>query len=165
MRKLFIGRVVLTALCAGYSAYAQEAQKAAPPGGSLSGRWTITSDFHGTPIYFKLELEQQGDKLTGNFDGDKLEGTVNGSAVQFLAKDDHGGSEEVKAVVKGGAISGRVIFVTGDDPTHPETHPFTATLVPARPSGPAKRHEFTPTLFYRRFSPENKPVLTVAPGD
>jgi amidase len=165
MRKLFIGMVVLAALCAGYSAYAQEAQKAAPPGGSLSGRWTITSDFHGTPIYFKLELEQQGDKLTGNFDGDKLEGTVNGSAVQFLAKDDHGGSEEVKAVVKGGAISGRVIFVTGDDPTHPETHPFTATLVPARPSGPAKRHEFTPTLFYRRFSPENKPVLTVAPGD
>jgi len=165
MRKLFIGMVVLAALCAGYSAYAQEAQKAAPPGGPLGGRWTITSDFHGTPIYFKLELEQQGDKLTGNFDGDKLEGTVKGSAVQFLAKDDHGGSEDVKAVVKGGAISGTVIFVNGDDPTHPETHPFTATLVPARPSGPAKRHEFTPTIFYRRFSPENKPVLTVAPGD
>ena len=165
MRKLFIGMVVLAALCAGYSAYAQEAQKAAPPGGPLGGRWTITSDFHGTPIYFKLELEQQGDKLTGNLDGDKLEGTVKGSAVQFLAKDDHGGSEDVKAVVKGGAISGTVIFVNGDDPTHPETHPFTATLVPARPSGPAKRHEFTPTIFYRRFSPENKPVLTVAPGD
>jgi len=165
MRKLLIGSVLLAALCTGYSAYAQEAQKASPAGGPLSGRWTVTSDFHGTSIYFKLELEQQGDKLTGNFDGDKLEGTVNGSALQFLAKDDHGGSEDVKATVKGGTISGTIVFVGGDDPTHPETHPFAATLVPARKGGPPQRHEFTPTVFYRRFSPENKPVLTVQPGD
>jgi len=167
MRKFLIGAaLLLAALCAGYSAYAQEAQKAAPAaGGSLSGRWTLTSDFHGTPLYFKLELEQHGDKLTGNFDGDKLEGTVNGSAVQFLAKDDHGGSEDVKATLKDKTLSGTVVFVNGDDPTHPETHPFTAMLVPARSSAPPKRHEFTPTVFYRRFSPENKPVLTVYPGD
>jgi amidase len=165
MRRAFIGVTVLTALCGGYAVYAQEAQKAAPAGGPLSGRWTVTSDFHGTPIYFKLELEQQGDKLAGNFDGDKLEGTVEGSAVRFLAKDDHGGSEDVKATAKGNKLSGTVVFVSGDDPTHPETHPFTATLVPARPGGAPKRYEFTPTVFYRRFSPENKPVLTIAPGD
>src|SRR4030095_4771756 len=104
-------------------------------------------DFHGTPIYFKLELEQQGDKLAGNFDGDKLEGTVEGSAVRFLAKDDHGGSEDVKATAKGNPLPATVVFVSGDDPTHPETHPFTATLVPARPGGAPKRHEFTPTVF------------------
>jgi amidase len=162
MGKLFIG----VALLASYAAYAQGAQKAAPAsGGTLSGRWTVTSDFRGTPIYFKLELEQQGDKLTGNFDGDKLEGTVSGSAVQFLAKDDHGGSEDVRATLKGATISGVVVFTSGDDPTHPETHPFTATLVPRRKDGPAQLHEFTPTAFYRRFSPENKPVLTVQPGD
>src|SRR5947209_3370620 len=34
-----------------------------------------------------------------------------------------------------------------------------------RRTGPAKRHEFTPTVFYRQFSAANKPVLTVAPGD
>jgi acetamidase/formamidase len=166
MRRVFIGVVLLAALCSGYSAYAQEAQKAAPDaGGPLNGRWTVTSDFHGTPIYFKLELELHGDKLTGNFDGDKLEGTVSGSAVQFLAKDDHGGSEDVKAALKGNTLSGTVVFVNGDDPTHPETHPFTAALVPPRSSAAPKRHEFTPTVFYRRFSPENKPVLTVQPGD
>src|SRR5262249_39185546 len=147
-------------------AYAQEVQKAASgTQGSLSGRWTVTSDFHGTPIYFKLELEQAGDQLTGNFDGDKLEGTVSGSTVQFLAKDDHGGSEELRAKVKDHTLSGTVVFVDGGDPTHPETHPFTATLVPARPSGPPKQHEFTPTVFHRRFSPENRPVLTISPGD
>src|SRR5262252_4616838 len=166
MRKLFTGLALPAAMCASHFAYGQEAQKAAPASvGPLNGRWTVTSDFHGTPIYFKLELEQQGDKLTGNFDGDKLEGTVKGAAVEFLAKDDHGGSEDVKGTLKDKTLSGTVVFVSGDDPTHPETHPFTAALVPARSSAPPKRHEFTPTVFYRRFSPENKPVLTVQPGD
>lgn len=166
MPKQPTGMALLLALCIGYSAYAQETQKAAPPtGGPLSGRWTVTSDFHGTPLYFKLELEQKDNTLTGNFDGDKLEGTVNDSTVQFLAKDDHGGSEDVNATLKDKTLSGTVVFVSGDDPTHPETHPFTATHVPARTSGSPKRHEFTPTVFYRRFSPESKPVLTVQPGD
>jgi len=165
MRLHLIPAVALAALSAGSSCYAQGAQKAAPAGGPLGGRWIVASDFHGTTLYFKLELEQEGEKLTGNFDGDKLEGTVRGSAVEFLAKDEHGGSEQAKATIKGGTISGSVVFVNGDDPTHPETHPFTATLVPARKGGAPERHDFTPTVFYRRFSPENIPVLTVQPGD
>jgi hypothetical protein len=31
--------------------------------------------FYGMPIDFPMDLSQQGDKLSGNFDGDKLEGT------------------------------------------------------------------------------------------
>ena len=34
-----------------------------------------------------------------------------------------------------------------------------------RRAGPAQRHDFTPTVFYRQFSPANKPVLSVSPGD
>jgi amidase len=166
MGKLAFVLTLLAGLSARQLAAAQESQKpAASSAGPLTGRWTVSADFHGTLLYFKLELEQQGDKLTGNFDGDKLEGTVNGSTIQFLAKDDHDTTEDAKGTVKGGTISGTVVFTSGDDPTHPETHPFTATLVPPRPTGPPKRHDFTPTVFYRRFSPENKPVLTVTPGD
>ena len=164
MRKLFIPVAFLAALVASQSVYAQGAQKASS-GGPLTGRWIVTSDFNGTPLYFKLELQQQGEKLTGNFDGDKLEGTASASNLQFLAKDEHGGTEDAKGTIKDGKITGTIVFTGGDDPTHPETHPFTATLVPPRPTGPPKRHDFTPTVFYRRFSPENKPVLTVAPGD
>jgi amidase len=133
--------------------------------GPLTGRWLVTSDFYGTTLYFKLELTQQGDKLTGNFDGDKLEGTITGNTIHFLAKDEHGGSEDTKATVHGNSMSGTVILIDGDNPGHPETHEFTATLVPARPTGPAKRHEFVPTAFYRQFSPFNKPVLNISPGD
>src|SRR5215470_7264522 len=165
MRLHLIPAVALAALSAGSSCYAQGAQKAAPAGGPLGGRWIVASDFHGTTLYFKLELEQQAEKLTGNFDGDKLEGTVHGSAIEFLAKDEHGGSEKAKATLQGGTISGTVIFANGDDLAHPETHTFTATLVPARKGGAPGRHDFTPTVFYRRFSPDNKPVLTVQPGD
>jgi len=159
MRKISVLFCLLGFSCFMQHATAQEAK--AP----LTGRWLVTADFKGTPIYFKLQLTQAGEKLTGDFDGDKLEGTIGGSTVHFLAKDDHGGSEEVKATTRGSTMSGTVVFIYGGNPDHPDSHEFTAMLVPARSTAPAKRHEFVPTTFYRQFSPLNKPVLTIAPGD
>jgi amidase len=145
---------------------AQESVKAAHAIDSgLSGRWVVNSDFYGTTLYFGLELEQKDRKLTGNFDGDKLEGTLTGNAIHFVAKDEHGGTEEVTATVSGDTFSGSVVFTDGSDPKHPETHRFSASRVPEKRAGAPQRHEFVPTTFYRRFSAENKPVLTVSPGD
>lgn len=132
---------------------------------SLTGRWFATADFYGTVLNFSLELSQQENKLTGNFDGDKLEGTLTGNAIHFLAKDEHGGTEELTGTVQAGAISGTIIFTDSDDKEHPTTHPFTATLAAARRTGSPQRHEFTPATFHRQFSAANKPVLTVFPGD
>jgi acetamidase/formamidase len=159
MRKLTPAVYLLAFFFSFQNSSAQEAK------GPLTGRWLITSDFHGTPIYFKLELTQSGDKLTGDFDGDKLEGTVKGNDVYFLAKDDHGGSEEGNAKFSGNSMSGKFVLIYGDNLDHPETHDFTATLVPSRFAGAVKHHEFVPTTFYRQFSPFNKPVLTINPGD
>ncbi len=132
---------------------------------AVAGRWSAAANFYGTPINFPMELSQQGDKLTGNFDGDKLEGTLAGNALHFLAKDEHGGSEELTATVESGLISGTIVFVDGDDKEHPTTHPFKATPVPERRAGAPQRFDFTPTTFHRQFSAANKPVLTVFPGD
>lgn len=41
----------------------------------------------------------------------------------------------------------------------PAARPAAAT------TGPAKRHEFTPSVFYRQFSAASGPVLTISPGD
>jgi amidase len=109
--------------------------------------------------------EAGGRKLNGNFDGDKLEGTLKGSSIYFLAKDEEGGTEEAKGTVQGSTITGTVVVTHADDAAHPKTHKFTAELVPARPAGAPQRHEFVPTTFYRQFSAANKPVLTIAPGD
>jgi amidase len=133
---------------------------------SLSGRWVVTADFFGTTGYARLDLTQQGEKLTGKFNGDPLEGTLSGNAVHALAKDQQGNTNEITATLKDGALSGNIVATNGSEkPQRPFTIPFTAALVPPRPSGPPQRHEFTPTVFYRQFSPFNKPVLTINPGD
>jgi len=132
---------------------------------AVTGRWSAAADFYGTPIHFQMDLSQQGDKLTGNFDGDKLEGTLTGNAIHFVARDERGGTEELTATVQPGMIAGTIVFIDGDDKEHPTTHQFTASPVPPRRAGASQRFDFTPSTFYRQFSATNKPVLTVFPGD
>jgi hypothetical protein len=136
-----------------------------PAVGGVSGRWVVNTDFYGATIYFRMELDQEGEKLRGNFDGDKLEGTVKGNSIYFLAKDEQGGTDEGKGTLQDGTITGTVVFTHREDPTHPETHKFAAELVHARRGGAPQHHEFVPGTFYRQFSATNKPVLTIAPGD
>jgi amidase len=160
----FLFFFVLTFIFGGAN-FAQDPAKQEHPAGALSGRWVVSTSSYGSPYYFMLMLEQNGEKLTGDFDGDKLEGTVKGKTIHFLAKDDQGGSEDGNGTIQGSTITGTIAFLNGSDLTHPETEQFTATIVPMRRPGAPQRHEFVPTTFYRRFSAENKPVLTVAPGD
>jgi amidase len=142
-----------------------QAGNAAAAGEPLTGQWLVTEDLYGTPIYARLELEQQGQKITGQFDGDKLEGSLTGSAIHFIAKDGSGGSEQVDGTLKNGLMSGTVIETDEADESHSNRYPFTA--VPVRPIQRAApvQHEFSPSVFYREFSASNKPVLMVAPGD
>ena len=134
--------------------FAQEATKQPhPPDSAIAGRWIVSADFYGSPLYFMMELEQNGEKLSGNFDGDKFEGTITGNSIQFLAKDDQGGTEDLKGTLQNGTITGTVVFVNSDDKSHPTSQQFTATIVTKRRAGAAaQRHEFVPTIFYRRFS-------------
>ncbi|PYU62815.1 MAG: acetamidase [Acidobacteria bacterium] len=140
-------------------------EPARPANASVSGRWVVNTDFYGTTIYFRMELKQEGEKLSGNFDGDKLEGTLKGNSIYLLAKDEQGGTDEGKGTLEGATITGTIVFTHADDAAHPQTHKFTAELVPARRTGTPQRHEFVPATFYRQFSAANKPVLTIAPGD
>ncbi len=122
MRKILCFVLLSVWLLLVHAVAAQDAAKAETAAtGALSGRWIVNADFFGSPIYFGLLLEQQGEKLTGNFDGDKLEGNVSGGRVHFLAKDEHGGTEEGNATISGGNMTGSVIFADSSDPTHPET--------------------------------------------
>jgi amidase len=165
MRHLLLPTMLLAGILVPANGQQPEAQKPQPPNSPLSGHWIITAQYLGSPVNLSMELTQQADKLTGNFDGDKLEGSVNGNAIHFLAKDDQGGSEEGTATLQGDSMSGTIIYIDGSNPSHPMPTPFTATLAGKRPAGPPKTHEFAPTVFYRQFSPTNKPVLTVNPGD
>ena len=133
---------------------------------TLAGRWTVTTESYGTPLLFPLELAQQGNQVTGSFDGDKLEGTVDGNSLRFLAKDDQGGTEEcTAALTQPDTLAGTLLFTNAGEGARATSYKFTAKRVPQRRNEPARRHEFTPTTFHRQFSAANKPVLTIWPGD
>ena len=133
-------------------------------GKSLTGRWLVTADIHGMPVYLSMDIVQEGEKISGTYGGQKLEGSFQGDALHFVAQDEFGG-ETAEASLAHGVLSGKVVDYDDADKEHPDRYAFTATLVPGRRPAAARRHEFVPSVFYREFSPLNKPVLTVAPGD
>src|SRR5581483_61462 len=135
----------------------------APADQSLTGKWQVTAEIYGTQMYVPLQLDQAGKKLTGKFRGDKLEGTVDGEKVHFVAKDSEGDSNEVTATAANGEMKGEVIATSTGNPTGHDRIPFTAELIKPIVHG-NETHEFVPTVFYRSWSPFNKPVLRVKPG-
>jgi amidase len=139
--------------------------KAADTGGPLAERWVVTADLYGTPIYGRLNIEQQGEKISGQFFGDKFEGSLNGSAIHFIAKDNSGGTSKVDGTLKNGVLSGTAVKTDGADEPPSDRYSFTAVPVRDRQHVAPVHHEFSPSVFYREFSASNKPVLSVAPGD
>jgi hypothetical protein len=89
--------LVVVPLALGLGAHTPEVRADPLADAQLAGRWMLTVDLWGTPSYYKLELTQQGNAISGDFGGDKLDGTVRGNTVEFLAKDSDGGTEQVKA--------------------------------------------------------------------
>jgi amidase len=133
--------------------------------GSLSGRWIVTEDFFGTPRYMRLQVEQNGSKLTGELNGNKLEGTVSGATVHFIARSEQNDTFEVQGTFNEETLTATMVGIDASNRTHPYTFALTARRAPPLKHGRPKRHDFTPTIFYRQFSALNKTVLTVAPGD
>jgi len=133
--------------------------------GAMSGEWLITRDAYGNPLYQRMMLTVQDGKVSGVFDGDKLEGTLNGNALHFIARNEDNGTSEFTGVFNGSTITGKLIETDASDPKEKSENEMTATRAPERPVGPPKRHDFTPTVFYRQFSAVNAPVLKIAPGD
>ena len=132
---------------------------------SLAGDWLVSANYLGTPVYYRLNIEQTGDKLTATAHGYKFEGTVNGSAFHLFAKDEQNNTDELTGTVADGTLQATDTETDADNKAHPVTLKITATFVPALAHPTPQRHEFTPTVFYRQISALNKPVLTVNPGD
>jgi amidase len=140
-------------------------QAAADAAELVGSHWLVTANLHGTPLYGRLDIEQQGQKITGQFYGDKFEGSLDAGAIHFIAKDNSGGTSKVDAAVKGGVLSGTVVESDAADESHSDQYSFTAIPISQEHRGAPVRHEFAPSVFYREFSASNKPVLVVNPGD
>jgi acetamidase/formamidase len=132
---------------------------------SISGEWLVTRDLYGNSLYQRMTLKVENGKVSGEFAGDKLEGTLNGNALHFVAKDEDNDTSEFTGTLDGSKIAGKVVETDGSDPRNQREDALTAVRAPEGRTGTPKRHEFTPTTFYRQFSASNKPVLEIAPGD
>jgi amidase len=128
----------------------------------LSGNWIATGDLFGAIRYFRIEVNQTGENLTGAISGRKFEGSDNGNTVHLIAKSANGSVLEASATLQDGTLTGKISDTGADVPL---LYGFTAVRIPLRKAGPPQRHDFTPTVFYRQYSATTQPVLTVAPGD
>ena len=91
MRKALFFLFLVLGIPLARNCLAQTAQEGARPANpAVSGRWSINADLFGASIDFSLKLDQVGDKLTGNFQGIPLEGTLQGNAIHFVTKHDQG---------------------------------------------------------------------------
>jgi amidase len=131
----------------------------------ISGEWLITRVIFGNTQYHKITFKLENGKVTGAFaSGKKLEGTMQGSVLHFIARDENS-TIECTATLSGGTISGKFVETAPNDPKDAQESTITATRVPVPRSGPPQRHEFTPTTFYREFSASPQPALHIWPGD
>ncbi|MHC5541267.1 acetamidase/formamidase family protein, partial [Singulisphaera rosea] len=126
--------------------------------------WVVKTDLWGNPLYQILTLHRDGGQLTGEIGGDSLEGHLDGDVIEFVSMN----AGMLKSEYRGkrdGSLSGTVV---APDPNHPDvrvTHTFTARMIPLRPDGPPRRHEFKPTDYSNEFTPHRLPILTIWPGD
>jgi amidase len=132
---------------------------------SLAGHWLVSANYFGTPLYYRLNVEQTGDKLTATYRGYKLEGTLNGTSFHLSAKDEQNNTDELIGTITNGTLQATDTETDADNKANPVAIKITATLAPALEHPTPQRHEFTPTVYYRQISALNKPVLTINPGD
>lgn len=130
----------------------------------LSGKWLVTADFFGVPRFSRLELAEQSGSITGTYNGVKLSGKLTGSQLLLSGKGEDAETVDLTGTVNGSKISGSVMIADPHDRA-PLKFSFDAVHATAIPRVTPRRHEFTPTVFYRQYSPFNKPVLTVNAGD
>ncbi|MBZ5623604.1 MAG: acetamidase/formamidase family protein [Acidobacteriia bacterium] len=107
----------------------------------------------------RLEIKVSGEKLSGNLNEVKIEGTVQNGVVQFTGKRPNG--KEFGKLE--GRLSGEEL--TGTAHIGGEDRKWIARRVPASAGAAPQTRTFEPTQFHRYFSGTIPPALHINPGD
>src|ERR1700722_20835624 len=140
MRLKTLGATLLFLAMASLTQLAKVAGAAEP----LANHWLVTADLHGTTIYGRLNVDAQGQKITGEYFEDKFEGSLDGSAIHFVAKDSSGGTSKVDGALKNGVLSGTVVETDAADETHSQRYSFVAIPIRQEHRTASLHHEFAP---------------------
>src|SRR4051794_16914693 len=112
----------------------------------LTGRWVMTADFFGTPRFLRLDLQEQSGDMTGTYNGIKL----TGKHLELSGKGESGNTAKLAGTPNDPPLSGSVPPTA---PAEPLPVISSSNAVPANRvvRGAPRRHEFTPTVFYRQY--------------
>src|SRR5580704_9156384 len=129
------------------------------PAADIAGSWNFNIVSFGEEIaHAKLELKVDGNKLSGNLNELKLEGTVEGDTVKFTATRPNGEKfAELRGHVSGAELTGKAKRENDDFDWVARRQ----VVVKATP----QTRDFAPTQFQRYFSGMIQPVLHINPGD
>jgi amidase len=145
-------RLIMKTLCGAAFAAALICQSAVAQQ-TLAGEWMLTTQEEFGPNIMRLSLTIAGDKVSGTASGGrKIEGTVQGTSIEFKID-----NVINRATLTGAELKGEAVFPD-------RTVKWTALRIPPRPASPTT-HEFEPSEFQLYFSSKAKPVLRIQPGD
>lgn len=131
----------------------------------IDGQWVLTGDRWGTPEYSTLNLVAADHKLSGDWDGDVLSGSVHGKLLAFTVTEKHGATSHFEAQLEGEVLRGTANIPDNNYPERRLRYAFSARRIPDRPAGGPRTLNFVPTSYANSFSAERPPVLTIWPGD
>jgi amidase len=125
----------------------------------ISGDWEFTAKFFDEVSPARVTLKIDGDKLSGNLNELKLEGTVKGDDLKFTAKRPNGENfADFSGKILGHQLEGK-----GEGAGDRKI--VWSAKRPATPPKTPQIHDFEPKQFHRLFSDAIAPVLHIFPGD
>ena len=124
-----------------------------------AGKWISNLKYFDQNNYDRMELELNGEKLTGKFGGDKLEGTFKNGKIAAKVTPDPEQSIELHGRVEGDTITGTAYFTRDKLDFKWEVHRDTSERTTPT------MHTFEPTQFHHHFSSSIAPALRINPGD
>jgi amidase len=132
---------------------------AAVSAADVSGKWNFNLISFGEEIdHANVELQQNGNKLTGTLNELKLDGTVQGDTLKLTATRPDGKKfGELEGHVSAAGLTGKALRGTEEFEWTAQRH----IDVKATP----QTRDFTPTQFHRFFSGNIPPALHINPGD
>jgi acetamidase/formamidase len=126
----------------------------------VTGDWEFTTKVLNDFSYARVSLKAEGEKLSGNLNEIKLEGSIKGDELTFKGTRPNG---QLFGNFKG-TLNGDRLQGTGSWPNVTGDVTWSARRVPKPPAQPQVL-EFEPKEFHRVFSDAIPPVLHIFPGD
>src|ERR1051326_917005 len=134
------------------AAYAQNSS-------SPAGKWIFNLKYVGENNYERLQLDLNGNALTGKMGNNPFEGTFRNGRIEGTVKT-QGQTFQLEGTLAGDRMQGTATVVEMKVDLKWEAY-----REPAKSSDPPKTHTFEPTAFHHFFADDIDPALHIRPGD